>query len=293
MKKLRLTVQLLFTIITNGYAYGFVNGKIYQGSLKYVCVPGLNCYSCPGAIASCPIGALQALLNRQGFQLPFGMIGFFFLFGSLLGRFVCGWLCPFGLVQELLHKIPAFQKRKRLPFHAVLKYGKYLTLISFVCIGSLFLFGGFAKVPAFCKYICPAGTLFGAVPLLTVNELLRSQIGALFFWKLGILILIVILSVKVYRPFCQYSCPLGAIYGWFNRFSLVQIHWKKESCVSCMACERACPVSLSIGEISHSPECIRCGKCIEACPEKCLRFSRIDGKEKELEKGGPISSSPN
>lgn len=293
MKKLRLTVQLLFTIITNGYAYGFVNGKIYQGSLKYICVPGLNCYSCPGAIASCPIGALQALLNRQGFQLPFGMIGFFFLFGSLLGRFVCGWLCPFGLVQELLHKIPVFQKRKRLPFHAVLKYGKYLTLIFSVCIGSLFLFGGFAKVPAFCKYICPAGTLFGAVPLLTVNELLRSQIGALFFWKLGILILIVILSVKVYRPFCQYLCPLGAIYGWFNRFSLVQIHWEKESCVSCMACERACPVSLSIGEISHSPECIRCGKCIEACPEKCLRFSRTDGKEKEREKGEPISSSPN
>lgn len=284
MKKLRLTVQLLFTIITNGYAYGFLNGKIYQGSLKYVCVPGLNCYSCPGAIASCPIGALQALLNRQGFQLPFGMIGFFFLFGSLLGRFVCGWLCPFGLVQELLHKIPVFQKRKRLPFHAVLKFGKYITLIFFVCIGSLFLFGGFAKVPAFCKYICPAGTLFGAVPLLTVNELLRSQIGKLFFWKLGILILVVILSIKVYRPFCQYLCPLGAIYGWFNRFSLVQIHWEKERCVSCMACERACPVSLSICEISHSPECIRCGKCIEACPEKCLHFSRIDNKEKELEK---------
>lgn len=285
MKKLRLTVQLLFTIITNGYAYGFLNGKIYQGSLKYVCVPGLNCYSCPGAIASCPIGALQALLNRQGFQLPFGMIGFFFLFGSLLGRLVCGWLCPFGLVQELLHKIPVFQKRKRLPFHAVLKYGKYITLIFFVCIGSLFLFGGFAKIPAFCKYICPAGTLFGAVPLLTVNELLRGQIGKLFFWKLGILILIVILSIKVYRPFCQYLCPLGAIYGWFNRFSLVQIQWEKESCVSCMACERACPVSLSICEISRSPECIRCGKCIEACPEKCLHFSRISGKEKELEKG--------
>ena len=47
MKKLRLMVQLLFTIVTNGYLYGFLSGKIYRGSLKYACVPGLNCYSCP------------------------------------------------------------------------------------------------------------------------------------------------------------------------------------------------------------------------------------------------------
>ena len=273
MKKIRLTVQLLFTIVTNGYAYGFLNGKIYQGSLKYVCVPGLNCYSCPGAVASCPIGALQSLLNQQGFHIPFRMLGFFFVVGSLLGRFVCGWLCPFGLVQDLLHKIPVFQKRKRLPFHQVLKYGKYVVLVLLVCVGSMFLFRGYAKVPAFCKYLCPSGTLFGAIPLLGTNTGLRGQIGGLFLWKLGILLLIVVLSIKVYRPFCQYLCPLGAIYGWFNRFSLVQIHWEKEQCVSCGACEKACPLALSVSEISCSPECIRCGKCVESCPKKCLHFS--------------------
>lgn len=196
-KNLRLKVQLLFTIVTNGYAYGFLNGKIYQGSLKYACVPGLNCYSCPGALASCPIGALQALLNQRGFQIPFGVLGFFFLFGSLLGRFACGWLC---------------------------------------------LFGGFAKIPAFCKYLCPSGTLFGALPLLTGNKLLRSQAGGLFFWKSGVLLFLLIISVKIYRPFCQYLCPLGAVYGWFNRFSLVRIHWNEEECVSCHACETACPL---------------------------------------------------
>ncbi len=128
MKKLRRMVQIAFTIATNGYAYGFLHGKIYQGSLKYACVPGLNCYSCPGAIGSCPLGALQALFNQQGFQGPFAVLGVFFLFGSLLGRFVCGWLCPFGLVQDLLYKIPLFSKRKRLPFHQQLKFGKYISL---------------------------------------------------------------------------------------------------------------------------------------------------------------------
>ena len=209
-KNLRLKVQILFTILTNGYAYGFLNGKIYQGTLKYACVPGLNCYSCPGAVGSCPIGALQAVLNQQNLQIPFGVLGFLFVFGSILGRFVCGWLCPFGLVQDVLHRIPLFRKRKRLPYHSVLKYGKYATLIFLVCIGSLFLFGGFAKVPAFCKYLCPSGTLFGALPLLSGNHLLRSQAGGLFFWKLGILLALLILSVKNYRPFCQYIFPMGA-----------------------------------------------------------------------------------
>lgn len=280
MNRLRLTVQIIYTALTNGYLYGFLSGKIYQGRLKYACVPGLNCYSCPGAIASCPIGALQALLNQNGFRIPFGMLGFFFLFGSLLGRTVCGWLCPFGLVQDLLHKIPFFHKRKRLPFHRILIYGKYAVLVLLVCIGSMFLFGGFAKIPAFCKYLCPSGTLLGALPLLSANGLLRSQAGRLFFWKLGILILILLLSAKVYRPFCQYLCPLGAIYGFFNRFSLVQIQWTEEACISCGACRKACPVDLSVHEISRSPECIRCGRCVSACPADCLHLSVINQSKK-------------
>ncbi len=272
--KVRLLFQIIYTVITNGYVYGYLSGKIYKGSLKYVCVPGLNCYSCPGAIGSCPLGALQAALNKKNFEIPFGVLGFFFLLGSLFGRFVCGWLCPFGLLQDLLHKIPLFRKRKQLPFHSILKYGKYLVLFGLVIIGSVFLFDGFVKVPAFCKFLCPSGTFMGAIPLLGADEALRSGIGGLFFWKLGVLIVLVVLSVKVYRPFCQYLCPLGAIYGWFNRFSLVQVHWTKESCVSCMACQKACPVDLPPEKISVSAECIKCGKCVDVCPKGCLKFTK-------------------
>lgn len=273
-KNLRLGVQLLYTIVTDGYAYGFLHGKIYKGPLKYACVPGLNCYSCPGALASCPLGALQAALNKRGFEIPFAVLGFLFIFGSLLGRFVCGWLCPFGLLQDLLHKLPFFRKQKQLPFHNLLKYGKYVTLSGLVIAGSAFLFTGFAKVPAFCKYLCPSGTLMGALPLLSMNESLRTQIGGLFFWKAGVLIAIILLSIKVYRPFCQYLCPLGAIYGWFNRFCLVQIHWQQDACISCMACQRACPVNLAPEQISVSPECIKCGQCIQACPTHCLHYTK-------------------
>lgn len=272
--RIRLLVQMIYTIITNGYAYGYLNGKIYKGPLKYACVPGLNCYSCPGALASCPLGALQSALNARKLEIPFAVLGFFFIFGSLLGRFVCGWLCPFGLVQDLLHKLPVLKKRKNLPHHNILKYGKYVVLLGLVIVGSAFLFTGFAKVPAFCKWLCPSGTFFGAIPLLSANEQLRSQMGGLFYWKLGVLLVIVILSVKIYRPFCQYLCPLGAIYGWFNRFSLVQIHWQREGCTSCMACQKACPVNLKPEQISVSAECIRCGKCVDVCGAGCLGWRK-------------------
>ncbi len=270
----RLPIQLLYTIVTNGYVYGYLQGKIYKGALKYACVPGLNCYSCPGAVGSCPMGALQAALNERNLQVPFAVLGFLFIFGSLMGRFVCGFLCPFGLVQDLLHKIPLGKKRKQLPGHRVLKYGKYVVLFGLVLVGSAILFTGLVKVPAFCKFLCPSGMLFGAIPLVSVNEQLQGQIGGLFFWKMGILIEIIVLSVKVYRPFCQYLCPLGAFYGWFNRFSLVQIRWEKESCTHCGACQMACPVNLAPEQISVSPECIKCGQCVGACPVKCLKYGR-------------------
>ena len=274
-QKVRLWVQIIYTLVTNGYAYGYLNGKIYKGALKYSCVPGLNCYSCPGAIGSCPLGALQAALNQRKIEIPFAVLGFFFIFGSVFGRFVCGWLCPFGLVQDLIYKIPILQrwKRKQLPGHKVLKYGKYVVLVGLVLIGSAFLFEGFAKVPAFCKFLCPSGTLLGAVPLLSANEALRSQVGGLFWWKVVVLLVLLLLSVLVYRPFCQYLCPLGAIYGGFNRWCLVQIRWEQESCISCGACRKACPMNLEPKQISVSSECIKCGKCIGACNKGCLRWS--------------------
>lgn len=274
VSKFRIWIQIIYTIVTNGYMYGFLHGKIYKGILKHSCVPGLNCYSCPGAIGSCPLGALQSALNKRNLEVPFAVLGFLFIFGSLFGRFVCGWLCPFGLFQDLLHRLPIFKKRKRLPAHHILIYGKYVVLFGFVIIGSTFLFQGFVKVPAFCKYLCPSGTLFGAIPLVSMNEQLQSQIGGLFFWKLGGLIAVTILSVIVYRPFCQYLCPLGAIYGWFNRYSLVQIYWDKEKCTSCMKCQDVCPVHLPPEKISVSTECIKCGKCMDACFFDCLSLRK-------------------
>ena len=138
--RMRLIVQVGFTALTNGYVLGFIKGKIYKGPTKALCVPGLNCYSCPGALGACPIGSLQAVLGSRNYRFSFYIIGFLIFIGSLIGRFVCGWLCPFGLIQDLLYKIPFFRNRKRknLPGHKWLVWLKYVILVVFVILMPMF-----------------------------------------------------------------------------------------------------------------------------------------------------------
>lgn len=273
-KKLRLIVQLVFTALSNGYVQGFADGKIFTGKAKAVCVPGLNCYSCPGASGSCPIGALQATLGNRNYKFAFYVLGFLMIVGALFGRLVCGWLCPFGLVQDLLYKIPFFKKLKKLPGDKVLKWLKFVILALFVIILPLFAVDAFGQgSPWFCKYICPSGTLGAGIPLTVLNEALRSIIGWLYAWKLAILFVIVFLSILVYRPFCRYLCPLGAIYGLFNPVSLYRYRIDETKCTSCGACRKACKIDIKTFKNPNSIECIRCGDCIKSCPHNAIKKS--------------------
>ncbi len=283
--------QAAWFALTNGYAVGFLEGRIYRGTSKTICVPGLNCYSCPGALGACPIGALQAVIDSGKFKFSCYVFGFLLLFGSLLGRFICGWLCPFGLVQDLLHKIPLFRKRKNLPGHRVLIWLKYAVLALFVLIlpaAVAVTVTGMGE-PWFCKYICPSGTLFGGLPLLAADPGLRGAAGGLFGWKLFLLLLVVVLSVKWYRPFCKYVCPLGAIYGFFNPIALYRFRIDGEKCVKCSACQKACGMDIPVWEKPNSMECIRCGDCRRVCPTGaivCAVGGHKAGKMLKSAKGG-------
>ena len=267
MKHLRLIVQACFAALTNGYVRGLVEGKIYSGPLKQLCVPGLNCYSCPGALGACPIGALQAVLGSRGRQFSFYAIGFLVAVGALCGRFVCGWLCPFGLFQELVHKIPFPKKLKKLPGDKLLRALKYIVLVLFVVILPLTVVNivGIGD-PWFCKYICPSGMLFGGIPLTILDEGIRSAAGMLFAWKFFILAVVILLSIVVYRPFCRYLCPLGAIYGLFNPVALLRYEVDSDKCIDCGKCKKSCPMDIDLHKEPSSKLCVRCGKCKKNCP---------------------------
>ncbi len=268
----RHIIQAIWAVITNSYLVGFLYGNIYTGKLKQLCVPGLNCYSCPGALGSCPIGALQAVLGSRNFKFSFYLAGFFILIGAIMGRFVCGFLCPFGLIQDLLHKIPFIKKIRKVPGERLLIKLKYLILLVFVILLPLFAVDILGQgSPWFCKLICPAGTLEGGLPLVLLNKTLRGTIGFLYLWKNTILIITILASIIIYRPFCKFICPLGAIYSFFNKVSLFRYRVDKERCTNCKACAKCCPMNVDPSIHPNSPECIRCGKCKKICPTEAIK----------------------
>lgn len=267
----RRTIQFAAAAVLNGYVLGFQKGRIYTGGSKAVCVPVLNCYSCPGALGACPVGALQAALGGIRPHFPFYVLGLLMLFGIVLGRLVCGFLCPFGLVQDLFHKIPSPEIRIPGKIDRLARYIKYIILLALAVIlpTAAAIEEGIIP-PYFCKYICPAGTLGGGLPHMIANPGLRQAAGLLFQWKAALLIVILVASILICRPFCRYLCPLGAFYSLFNRFSIYQMHLDEGRCTGCKKCERACPMGVEVTQEINSPECIRCGKCRSICPARAV-----------------------
>lgn len=260
-------IQALWALLTNSYLAGFFYGKIYRGSLKKLCVPGLNCYSCPGALGSCPIGAMQAVIGSWNLKAAFYAAGFLMFVGALIGRFVCGWLCPFGLIQDLLHKIPFPAKLKTLPGERMLRKLKYVILVLFVILLPMFVVDVLGQgAPYFCKLICPAGTLEGGIPLVLLNRSMHSALGWLYLWKNVLLLILLFLSILIYRPFCKYICPLGAVYSIFNPISVFRYRIDKKACTGCGTCAKVCKMNIDPAQNANHPECIRCGACKKACP---------------------------
>ena len=266
----RRLIQLYAALLYNAHVKGFITGNIYTGNSKILCVPGFNCYSCPGAVGACPLGALQNALASSGNRAPTYVLGILMLYGLTLGRTICGFLCPLGLLQDLLHKIPT-PKLKKGRVTRVLSWLKYVILAVFVVAVPLWYALQSYPVPAFCKYICPAGTFEGAVGLLSnpVNADKFSMLGILFTRKFVILLAIAAACVFIYRAFCRFLCPLGAIYGLFAKVALVGVKVEPARCTDCGRCVGQCPMDIRhVGD--H--ECIHCGKCIDVCPTKAISF---------------------
>jgi len=134
--------------------------------------------------------------------------------------------------------------------------------------------------PYFCKYICPSGTLGAGLPLFLSNAGIRSAVGLLFSWKVLLLLIIVSMSVFLYRPFCKYLCPLGAFYGLFNKLSFYQMSIDKDKCIDCGKCERVCNMHIKVRKDQNNAECIRCNDCKNNCPTKAIN-SGLKGVNKK------------
>ena len=266
----RRLIQLYSALLFNANLKGYITGDIFKGATKNMCTPGLNCYSCPGAVTACPMGALQNAFAESEKRTPYYVFGILMLYGIMLGRWICGWLCPFGLVQDLLHKIKT-PKLKKSRVTRVLSYFKYVILVLFAVIFPVMYAIKDFPLPGFCKYICPAGTFGGALGLLInpENGGMFDMLGPLFTWKFVLMVSFIVSAVFIYRVFCRFFCPLGAIYGLFNRFALFGIKLEKKSCINCGKCITVCKMDIkSVGD--H--ECINCGDCVAVCPTKAISW---------------------
>ncbi len=216
------------------------------------CSPVFHCYSCPLATFACPIGILANFGAIH--TMPWIALGTLVAVGALLGSIVCGWLCPFGFLQDLVARIPT--RKFLLP--SWLGYGRYVVLAALV--GAIpYLYG--ENHPLFFCSVCPAGAIEAALP----NAARLALAGQPVLWpgvlKIVILVVFLVAMLFTYRPWCTVACPLGAIYGLFNHVSVAVVRFREDQCNDCDLCRRLCHHHGPGEQRAGQQRCIRCLGC--------------------------------
>jgi len=251
-QKTRLAVQVIFFALVLYISIGHYLAEKHIAEL-----PGTASLH-----AVCPFGGVVTIYNllSDGSYIqkihPSNLFVMGGLFASLIvaGAFFCGWICPLGSVQEWVGKLGKRVLRShynKVPvlLDKILKFGKYLMLL-FVIIQTArtatLLFSNFDPYYNLFNIWTDEIAVTGYVAVILT-------LGASFF---------------VERPFCRYACPLGAITGLFNSFSLIKIRRRPSTCIDCGLCDLACPVGINVSKetVVRSPACNRCLKCVAVCP---------------------------
>jgi len=258
----RRWVQMLTLAASNLYVVSW---------LRFVPCGFLNCSRCPWATVKCPLIAFQTGAMVMGLygSMPPKTISLIMLtgavllvFGTTLATWTCGWLCPFGFIQDMFHKIPT--PKFRLP--GWVGWGR---LPLFVLLG--IAASHWTQSLFFCS-ICPPGTINRLIQdAAGIPQFLRGPEGTLAPVSAGVLIATLLLAVFSYRPFCNLLCPIGGLYGLFNRISGLFRNAEPKKCNACGLCKNACDQGLAPLKDRDHASCERCFECHKACPRGALK----------------------
>lgn len=240
-----------------------------------MCAPVFHCYACPLSTFACPIGVIAQFGALHIF--PFVAIGLLVTVGALFGTLICGWVCPFGFLQDLFAKVPTpkFDPPKWT------SHFRYVVLIGTVLAIPYFFGEGH---PLFICRVCPAGGLEAAAP----NMVSQAAAGQDIAWPNALKISIVVLFLGavffIRRPWCRIFCPLGAIFSVFNRFSAFFLHFDPSKCTSCERCHKLCEYGIEPEKSPNDSRCIRCLECTSCSPEALTLISLFDRKQDQSDK---------
>jgi polyferredoxin len=241
-----------------------------------------------------------------GILFPWMGIASFLIVGILIGKSMCGWVCPFGFIQDIIGFFRRKQSDVSLRTHQTLVYVKYFVLGIALFIIATFsaseivdplsgaayesALGIFAYAPF--TALSPAETLFARLPTMVHNFAVNvfssqgvnvwssiSSLSALFWAQLVIMVFVLVFVAYVPRSWCRYFCPHGAIMAIMNNFSFIGLKREPTKCEKsgCGHCVQVCPTRVPILDLpwekfSH-PECIYCMKCVDACEHKAIKLT--------------------
>ena len=204
----------------------------------------------------------------------------FFLALAIVGnKVICGWACPFGALQELIYSIPVLRKikRRKPPFWLIntLRAGLFV-------IAMLLLFG-------------VVGGRKGFVVYHSINPFNLFNFDFDIWTIPAIIVVALVLSFVMYRPFCQLICPFGLLSWFAERVSLTRVRVDHAKCTQCGACVRACPTTATQGLVdgkTFSADCFSCTRCLNVCPEDAIGYGLVLSRRREASQPGQAVRSP-
>ena len=253
---LRLAVQVLFFLVIATIA---VNHALEESGTA---IPVLSSAS---THALCPFGGVVSVYQyvdsgtmvRKVHESAFVLMWISFGLTVLLGPVFCGWVCPFGSFQEWLGRLGARMFRRKFNRFIPSRYDRYLRYLRYLVLAWVLYMTGKSAGLVFQDYD-PYFALFN----LWTGEVAVSG--------MVILAMVAVLSLFVERPFCKYACPYGAVLGVLNLVRIFKVRRNTDTCISCGACDRACPMNIRVSGTGtvRDHQCITCLKCTseQACP---------------------------
>ena len=188
--------------------------------------------------------------------------GFFIILAVVGNKMICGWACPFGALQELIYSLPILRKtkQKKIPFISTntIRSGLFIAML-------LFLFGviGGRKGTVIYHYVNPFN-------LFNLDFEIFSILLTVIITLLG--------SLIIYRPFCQFICPFGFVSWIAERFSIFRVRINQDECTQCNACIKVCPLDASKGRVAGKKmpaDCFSCGRCLNVCPVDAIQYTSV------------------